>query len=102
LLKICGLDEHSSVNEEGGLIEFRYYRSECDVDAKGAGTWSWRRGFSDDIDGSATRPMSGNDQAIKQVQSRNLDPARFSDAVEDGGDFSHRTLPLPKTPRSPK
>lgn len=39
--------------------------------------------------------MGGHDQAIKQAQSRDLDPTRFSDAGEDGGDFFHRTLPLP-------
>jgi hypothetical protein len=38
--------------------------------------------------------MDGHDQAIKQTQSRDLDPTRFSDAGEDGGDFFHRILPF--------
>ena len=46
--------------------------------------------------------MRGHDQAIEQAQSRDLYTVRFSDAVEDGGDFFHRTLPLPKATRSPK
>jgi hypothetical protein len=46
--------------------------------------------------------MDGHDQSIEQAQSRDLYAARFSDAVEDGGDFSHCLLPVPKTPRSPK
>jgi len=40
--------------------------------------------------------MGDHNQAIEQAQSRDLYAARFSDAVEDGGDFFHRTLPLPK------
>jgi hypothetical protein len=31
---------------------------------------------------------------VKQTQSRDLDPTRFSDAGEDGGDFFHRILPF--------
>jgi hypothetical protein len=46
--------------------------------------------------------MDGHDQAIEQAQSRDLYVTRFNDTVEDGRDFFHRTLPLPKTPRSPK
>ena len=46
--------------------------------------------------------MGGHDQAIEQAQPRDQYAARFSDAVEDGGDFFHRTLPLPKATRSPK
>ncbi|PYK14198.1 MAG: hypothetical protein DME55_15580 [Verrucomicrobia bacterium] len=46
--------------------------------------------------------MRGHDQAIEQAQPRDLYAARFIDAVEDGGDFFHRTLRLPKTTRSPK
>ena len=46
--------------------------------------------------------MDGHNQAIEQAQSRDLYAARFSDAVEDGRDFFHRTLRLPKTIRSPK
>ena len=60
------------------------------------------RGFCDEVNRSATRPMGGHDQAIEQAQSCDLYAPRFSDAVEDGGDFFHRTLPLPKTTRSPK
>jgi hypothetical protein len=36
------------------------------------------------------------------AQPGDLYAARFSNAVEDGGDFFHRTLRLPKTTRSPK
>jgi hypothetical protein len=46
--------------------------------------------------------MRGHDQAIEQTQSRDLYAPRFSDAGEDGGNFFHRTLPLPKTTRSRK
>ena len=56
----------------------------------------------DEVNGSTTCPMRGHDQAIEQAQSRDLYAVRFSDAVEDGGDFFHRTLPLPKATRSPK
>ncbi len=38
--------------------------------------------------------MNGHNQAIEQAQSRDLDPTRFSDAGEDGGDFFHRILPF--------
>jgi hypothetical protein len=56
----------------------------------------------DEVNGSATCPMRGHNQAIEQAQPRDLYAVRFSDAVEDGGDFFHRTLPLPKATRSPK
>jgi hypothetical protein len=46
--------------------------------------------------------MGGHDQAIEQAQSRYLHASRFSDAVENGGDFFQRVLPLPKIIRSPK
>ena len=46
--------------------------------------------------------MRGHDQAIEQTQCRDLYAPRFSDAVEDSGDLFHRTLPLPKTTRTPK
>jgi hypothetical protein len=46
--------------------------------------------------------MGGHDQAIEQAQSRNLYAACVGNAVDDGGNFSHRSLPLPKIAPIPK
>ena len=64
------------------------------LDSKGAGREAGGVVVAIQRNGSQLAGDGRSHQRSAAIKSRDLDPTRFSDAGEDGGDFFHRILPF--------